>query len=131
MKNEKFVEKWVFRNGSYKVVALFVALVLWVAILGRKDFVLTHELPLELSISGSMLMVTDVVDIVRVKIGGPRLALKRFRDSNPKLTIDLRQAGSGRTSFRIQESDFVLPPKVRLIAVSPSFLSVELGRKTP
>lgn len=126
-----FFQKWVFENGSYKIVALFVALVLWVAILGRKDFIMTYELPLNFSLPVDTEVRHDVSNQVRVRIGGPRLALKRFRDANTQLTIDLRRAGLGRTNLRIQESDFVLPPKVRLIAISPSFLSVEIQPKTP
>ena len=81
---------------------------------------------MNLSLPKNMALSSDIIGEVRVKIGGPRLALKRFKDANETLTIDLRRAGEGRTSFRIQESDFILPPKVRLIAVSPSFLSVDL-----
>ena len=124
-----FFEKWIYTNGSYKIVALFVALVLWVAILGRKDFILTHELKLAFTLPVNTEVKNDVSNLVKVKIGGPRLAVKRFKEANPEITIDLRRAGLGRTNLRIQESDFVLPPKVRLIAISPSFLSVEIHEK--
>ena len=129
MSREAFLQKWVLKNGSYKLVSLFVALVLWVAILGRKDFSLTHELPIEFKLPKKTYIANDVSDIVRVKIGGPRLALKRFTAANDKIVIDLRRAGIGRTNLRIQESEFELPRKVRLIAISPSFLSIEVRRQ--
>ena len=50
---QSLFEKYVLENGSYKLVALFVALVLWVAILGRKDFVMTYELPIQLLVPQS------------------------------------------------------------------------------
>ena len=130
MKKERFFDKWIVENGSYKIVALFVALVLWVAILGRKDFVLSHEMPIEVLVPAQSRMVYDIPKVVRVRIGGPRLALKRFKDSNAVLKIDLRRAGMGRTSLRIQESDFILPQKVRLISISPGFLSVDIAAGT-
>lgn len=127
--NKSFAEKWIFQNGSYKLVALFVALVLWVAILGRKDFVMTMDLPMNFHLPEQTEIVNDVVRTVKVKVGGPRLALKRFQKANKKLQISLRRAGIGRMTFRVQENDFVIPPKVRLIAVSPSFLSIEIREK--
>lgn len=125
---QNWFDKWVLRNGSYKVVALFVALVLWVAILGRKDFVTTHEMELTWKLPVNGMIRNRVSEIVRVKIGGPRLAIKRFKDSNQKLTIDLRHAGFGQANLRIQENDFILPSKVRLISIAPSFLSVDIRR---
>ena len=74
------------------------------------------------------MIANDVSKRVRVKVGGPRLASKRFSDQNEEIVINLKRAGIGRTSFRIQENDFRVPQKVRLIAVSPSFVSVEIRR---
>ena len=126
MSKKGFFHRWVMQNGRYKVVALFVALVLWVAILGRKDFVLTHEIPLFLKLPPKTEVTAPMSKAVRVRVGGPRLALKRFRDSNKKLDVNLTRVGLGRTNLRIQENDFVVPPKVRIISISPSFLSVDV-----
>lgn len=124
-----FFRRWVLQNGSYKIVALFVALVLWVAILGRKDFVISYEVPLTLKLPKNTEQIMPMVKTVRVKVGGPRLAIKRFREGNQELVINLSRVHLGRTSFRIQENDFFMPAKVRLIAISPSFLSLEVARK--
>jgi hypothetical protein len=35
---------YVTENFSYKMVALFISLILWLTILGRRDFVLSKKL---------------------------------------------------------------------------------------
>ncbi|MBK7892579.1 MAG: hypothetical protein IPJ84_17540 [Bdellovibrionales bacterium] len=37
----------LFENGIYKIVSLVVTLILWVTILGRRDFVLTKDMDVE------------------------------------------------------------------------------------
>lgn len=119
----------IMENGSYKVVSLFVALVLWVAILGRKDFELNHKVALKFQIPAYAKVSNRVTDQVRIRVSGPRLALKRFSDANSDLKIDLRGVGIGRTNLRIHEDDFVLPNGIRVLTISPSFLSIDIDEK--
>ena len=37
--------------------------------------------------------------------------------------------GLGRTNLRIQENDFQLPRGIRVLNISPSFLSIDIAQK--
>ena len=78
-------------NLSYKIVSLFIALILWLTILGRRDFSLTKTIDLELMTGPNKVVVTQNVEIAKVKVSGPRTALKKFMDSglSQLLIIDI------------------------------------------
>src|SRR4051812_1059123 len=93
----RFFKEWVFENGSYKLVALFVTLILWVTILGRRDFVLSKDVDIEFIIPPAISIAkTDGAHRVTVKVSGPRMALKKFAQNPGTITIDLGQSQAGQ-----------------------------------
>ena len=63
-------------NFSYKVVALFISLILWLTILGRRDFVMSKNIEIDLITSPGQAVVAQTTDQIKVKVSGPRTALK-------------------------------------------------------
>ena len=46
----------LFENGSYKLVALFISLILWLTILGRREFVVNKEIEVEFTVAQSLVV---------------------------------------------------------------------------
>jgi hypothetical protein len=70
---------FVFENGSYKLVSLFVTLILWVTILGRRDFMLTKDMDVEFLLPPNAVMQSARGERkISVKVSGPRTALKNI-----------------------------------------------------
>src|SRR4051812_844642 len=86
----------ILENGSYKLVALFVTLILWVTILGRRDFVLSKEVDLEFLLPKNLVIAEQINRRVMVKVSGPRTALKKFAQNPGTITIDLGKNNQGR-----------------------------------
>ncbi|MES2854450.1 MAG: hypothetical protein V4692_01245 [Bdellovibrionota bacterium] len=121
-------KEYVFENGSYKLVALFVTLILWVTILGRRDFVLSKEMDVEFLVPRSIAVAESGVDRrVTVKVSGPRMALKKFAQNPGTITIDLgRYTSPGPVRATITTRTIEVPFGVKVVSVTPELINVTL-----
>ncbi len=124
-------KSWIFDNGSYKLVALFVTLILWVTILGRRDFVLSKEMDIEFLLPRAMTVAPgpgkkEVERRVTVKVSGPRMALKRFAQYPGTITVDLGKSQLGPVQALITPRSVEVPFGVKVLSVSPNVVSVTL-----
>jgi len=128
------VREWkhlIFENGSYKLVALFVTLILWVTILGRRDFVLSKDMDIEFLLPKSVAIAptsgqSDVDHHVTVKVSGPRMALKRFAQNPGTITIDLAKSQPGPVQATISPRSVEVPFGVKVLSVTPNVIAVSL-----
>ena len=118
-------------NFSYKMVALFIALILWVTILGRRDFILTKNLEVEVIVATHYAVSTQTVDHVRVKVSGPRTALKKFIDSGVSqlILVDATQKTEGDYELVIPIDKIDVPFGVKVLQIKPTTLKVRIERK--
>ncbi|MEK7357114.1 MAG: hypothetical protein AAB250_11745 [Bdellovibrionota bacterium] len=123
----------ILENGSYKLVALFVTLILWVTILGRRDFVLTKDMDVEFLLPRAIAVADGGRERkVTVKVSGPRMALKKFAQNPGTITIDLgRQAEVGAVRAVITSRNVEVPFGVKVISVNPDTINVNLVEASP
>lgn len=119
-------------NFSYKVVALFISLILWLTILGRRDFVLSKKIDIELQTNPRQVVVAQTSDNIRVKVSGPRAALKKFMD-NPQtqsILIDISERGEGVLDIDVPLNKIEVPMGVRIMGVRPNVIRAEVVPKS-
>jgi hypothetical protein len=125
-------KNWVLENGSYKLVALFVTLILWVTILGRRDFVLSKEMDIEFLLPRSVAIAEGSAQRrVIVKVSGPRMALKKFAQNPGTITIDLIKSQVGSVQATILPRSVEVPFGVKVLSVSPDVINLTLVPATP
>jgi YbbR domain-containing protein len=109
-------------NFSYKLVSLFIALILWLTILGRRDFSLTKTVDVELIPAAGEVVTNQSADSVKVKVTGPRTALKKFMESGMSqlISIDISKKGEGEVEIEIPLKQIDVPFGVKVISVKPS-----------
>ncbi len=125
-KTERDWKNWITENGSYKLVALFVTLILWVTILGRGDIVMTKEVALEFLLPRNFAIAEKFERKVSVKVSGPRMALKKFAQNPGTITVDLGRAQAGRTRAMIAPKNVEVPFGVKVLSVTPDVINVTL-----
>ena len=115
-------------NFSYKVVALFISLILWLTILGRRDFSLTKNLEVELMTGTHQAVATQSAESIKVKVAGPRTALKKFMDSglSQLITIDISTKGEGDIEAEVPIKQIDVPFGVKVISVRPSVIKAKV-----
>jgi YbbR domain-containing protein len=116
----------VLDNLSYKFVALGVAMVLWMSMLGRKDSTLMKEFELQVLLPPKIELQTQIPQVVKVEVGGPRVALKKINQMTPVFTIDLTAARPGRQVVELSKEGLNLPIGARVLAIDPKEFTVVL-----
>lgn len=118
----------ITENFSYKVVALFIALILWLTILGRRDFVMSKKIDLELVTAQGTQVIAQTADSVKIKVSGPRSALKKLMESSlsQTLTLDISQRGEGVVYVDIPINKIEVPLGVKILGVRPNQIQAEV-----
>lgn len=116
----------ITENGSYKLVALFVTLILWVTILGRGDIVMTREIGLEFLLPNNMVLAEQRDIRVSVEVAGPRMALRKFTQNPGLIIVDLSRSKAGKNRAVISAKNVEVPFGVRVRAVKPEWVDVKL-----
>ncbi len=121
-----FQENWVA-----KTMALIIALFLWTTVMGRRDFVLTKVINLEIMTSDDQAVLAQTADRIRVRVSGPRSALKHFIDDpkTQKLILDLTGGRTGVTEVDIPTQLIQAPVGVKVLSVRPNMIRVEVTDK--
>lgn len=116
----------LYENLSYKIVALFVTLVLWLTMLSRKDTVLSRELPVQYLISQNHNLGNEARKRARVKVSGSRAALKKFSQSDEGITVDLTRLSAGRHIVRLNQEILNLPLGVKVLSIEPDEIEANI-----
>ncbi len=121
----------VFDNMSYKVVSLFITLILWITILGRQDFSLTKTVDVELIPGPNQILSMQSSDVVKIKVSGPRTALRKFVGSGlgQLVSIDISQKPEGDIDVEIPAKLIDVPFGVKVISVKPSVIHAHIIKK--
>jgi YbbR domain-containing protein len=113
-------------NLSYKFVALGVAIILWMSMLGRKDSTMMKDFELQVLLPPNLEMETQIPQIVKIEIAGPRVALKKINQMSPVFTVDLTSSRPGRQLVLLNREGLNLPIGARVISIDPAEFPVLL-----
>lgn len=118
-------------NLSYKMVSLFIALILWITILGRRDFVVAKQIDVELIPPPGHGISYQSADAIKVKVSGPRTALRRFIENGVSqvVTLDLTSKSKGRFEVEVPRGRVDVPFGVKLVSVNPEKIEVQIDKK--
>lgn len=126
---------WIWRklthNLGWKLGALVLAILLWVATVGEQELVTTHAVPiLYRNLPADLLVGSDAVDVVRVELRGPASKLIPASLADLAITLNLSDVnGPGQRTFTLSGSDFHLPPGVTFLRAVPSQLRINFPRR--
>lgn len=118
-------------NISYKVVSLLIALILWITIIGRRDFVYTKTMDVEIRPAPELTVVAQTADRVRLRVSGSRAALKRFIESpsTQTLVLDVTDRSPGVVDVDVPINKIVLPAGLKVLSVRPNVIRAEITRR--
>jgi YbbR domain-containing protein len=119
------------RNVWWKLAALALAMLLWIATVGQQELVTTHTVPiLYKGLAPDLLIGVEAVDQVRVELRGPASKLQPSNLTELAIVIDLSGSSGGATpTFTLSGTDLHLPTGVTFIRAVPSQLRVPIARK--
>jgi YbbR domain-containing protein len=121
---------WVTHNLGLKVLALLLAMLLWIVVLGEQKVDVTVNVPLNLEVPPNLFMVNLPTDTLEVQLRGP----KTLVTSLPPREISLGELpvklGAGDNMIPIREDLIRVPRGIRVVDVSPRRVRVVLDTAT-
>jgi YbbR domain-containing protein len=114
-------------NGSYKLVAIIVALVLWSTMQGRRDTVLNREMEMQVLLPPTFVITNPIPQTVRIEVSGPRVALKKLAERTEPITVDLGKAKPGRQLVKLHQDQLNLPVGAKVLSIQPDEFIVVIG----
>jgi len=110
-----------FGNLGYKLLALAMALFLWVVARGTASVERGFDIPVVLQDTPDELVLVNLgADVVNVRVLGTRAALRNFDPEKLEYAIDVSSSKPGQASFEVDLSRFDLPRGTRIVSRSPS-----------
>jgi hypothetical protein len=130
-KQEKIekIKTSVLDNFSYKVVALFISLILWLSILNRRDFIVTKDLEVDFVTAENLMVSAQSSAQLKVKVSGAQPLLKKYRESSQVLALDLSDKNVGFYDIDINSSKLDVPAGIKIIGIRPNTIRVEIVEK--
>ena len=126
MIDRKKLKNLFFENGSYKLVALIITLILWITVLGQKGSVTTKLIDVEFILGDKLILVNDPVRSVECRLTGSKMSLKKISNENLSVTLDLSKLQPGRKVIPIPQNSLQLPLGVKVLSMNPSSITVHL-----
>jgi YbbR domain-containing protein len=119
-----------FRNLGYQLLAVVIALFLWVVARGTASVERGFDIPVVLQGVPDDLVVTGQgADIVNLRVLGTRAALRNFDPERLEYGIDVSTSKPGQATFEIDLSRFDLPRGARIVSRSPSRIDLSFERR--
>ena len=115
------------RNLPAKIVALGVAVVLWVVVMNEQNPSIesTSTVPLAVVNSPEGYKVTKIEDTVKIRVRGPRSLFVSATAEDFRAYVDLGGAEDGTQSYKVQTA---LPQGFELVEVQPESVEFHLDK---
>lgn len=125
----QFLRGFARKNKGLKILALFLAVLLWWFVAGETKVLVGFAVPLEIRNVPAGLTVTNKVERqVEVRLAGPPSLLGSLQQAEVIAAIDLAEARAGRQVVRIEERSIRVPPGVKVQRIYPNAVEVSLER---
>ena len=124
------MKRWVPKNLVWKIAALALSVLLWIAMSAEPDLVTARAVPiLYRNLAPQFLVTGDVPETVRVEIRG---SASQLSSSNLADTVALFDLGiidtAGERTFTISDDNLNLPRGVTFLRAMPSQMRLRIAR---
>jgi YbbR domain-containing protein len=119
-----------FGNLGYQLLAVAIALFLWVVARGTASVERGFDIPVVLQgVPDDLVVVDQGADVVNVRLLGTRAALRNFDPQDLEYAIDISTSKPGQAAFEVDLSRFDLPRGARVVSRSPSRIELSFERR--
>ena len=124
------LRNWLTYRLGAKILALGVALGLWMAVAGQQSAEMALIVPIEYQrIAAGVELRGEIPAEVTIRLRGSQLALAALRASSVRLRVSLERVRDGLNYVALTAHHLDLPPGVELTDMRPAFLAIEVRKK--
>lgn len=123
------MERLPKKNLTAKIIALIMAIVLWVYVMNEQNppVETNMEVPLEVRNLSNSSMASGIPEYVRVKVRGPRTIIIGLSHNDIKSYVDLKGLSDGSNTLKVNTA---IPASMELVEVSPEKINFQLDTIT-
>ena len=119
----KIFRQYVLHNLGLKIISLFLAVGLWLAVARDPRAEVALEVPIELqNLPDKLQISSEHIPPAQIRVGGPERLISRLRSTDLHLSIDLAGVQPGERSFNLMPNQVHFPTGVEILQVVPSQL---------
>ncbi|HEK85740.1 MAG: CdaR family protein [Candidatus Saccharicenans sp.] len=125
------IKEYLTRNWLLKLLALFLALVLWVILIPEEKTFAEKNLTLEVELVNIPpdIEVVDKADTtINLKVRARKRLLNNLTAEQFSAQLDMSKATVYQQEYPLDASIFKLPPEVELVSFSPAYIHVKLEK---
>ncbi|TNF52187.1 hypothetical protein EP227_07735, partial [bacterium] len=121
--------KFFTTNPWLKLASLLLAVVLWFFVVSQGNSVIVMEIPIGFRNLPSHLEVLNGPKSVSIGIKGQERLLKKLRQGDVSISIDLSEGTKGRRFFPLSSENVTLPNTLTVTDISPLTIKLNLEEK--
>jgi hypothetical protein len=112
---------WLTNNKTYKLVALFIALVMWVSVTIESKTKLDLDVQLEITTpaESSLVTVGETPSTVHIVLWGPDDEIRKVTASQIKFNLDIKNPVKGEKIYPLSAANKFIPDKLVLLSIDP------------
>ncbi len=108
-----------------KLLALALAIALWLYVTGGKDTELAVEVPVKvINLAPGVALATQPPARLDVRVAGPALILRRLRPDKMVVSLDMRRVQAGSVAFPALDRLVPVPAGIRVVRISPAAIQL-------
>ena len=122
--------RWLVNNLGLIVLALTMALILWVISAIQSDPIAEAQIQYRVLVQGEerlsdFVVTSNIPSLIETTVRAPRSKLAELQATNPKIVIDLVDLGPGQHIFRVQPTLAIQPGSIVSTQVATATVSIE------
>lgn len=119
------MKTWLFHNFGLKIVAVLLAVFLWLFVTSRGQSEMSLNVPVEFkNIPAGLEMVNTSTKTIELSIRGQERFMQFIKSTDIRVSVDLSKAKKGEGVYYISRSDVILPNTVTVANINPSSVRV-------
>lgn len=127
MKNTKLYKWFVQNNTGYKLLALFVAIMLWYYVAGQRDPIVQRNYTVPVTVKGASTELVSPLPEVRVTARGMRSIMDGIKKEEIRVYVVIPDQEVGERLLPVQVE---VPFGVQVVSISPEKVTVDLDVMT-
>jgi YbbR domain-containing protein len=125
---KRFIRECLRGNWNLKIIALILALIVWLFVRGESGPERIVRIPLEVQISHNMEITREDPSMIEVTMRGTAFSGALFGQTIPTCIIDLRSFGEGAHAVALTLDNIKVPSGIEIIRVNPTRVRIVLKR---
>lgn len=124
------IRSLVARNFWLKILALLLALLVWVLVMFERSTEAVFEIPLEISnIPHNMKIANEITRTLTVRVIGANESIKLLASRQIKAHIDLKYARARVMTLSITPAHILVPRGIKITGIYPESITIILDKK--